>query len=229
MPDSWLDTLAFWLFPDSWNSTVPLGMSARPANRTADSRFTSSAQILNSSGQRENKQFETVPPCWLNFRLQFPYGWIIRQWHWFLIGASQFFPQTSSSNLFLLFQFSSFPAAHLCCWCARMVSHVILGFCISGRGSLQASMTRRDPLPEKALVSVEGRGKPSPLCLSWRSPVKNTEWPWGRWRSRGKRKLLSPNYNQLIVKGKTCGEGSGSAVPWWFASPILLLLACREH
>lgn len=81
MPDSWLDTLALWLFPDSWNSTVPLGMSARPANRTADSRFTSSAQILNSSGQRENKQFETVPPCWLNFHLQFPYGWIIRQWH----------------------------------------------------------------------------------------------------------------------------------------------------
>lgn len=33
-----------------------------------------------------------------------------------------------------------------------------------------------------------------------------------------KRQLSSPNYQRLIVKGGTCGEGSGSAALWWPAS-----------
>lgn len=81
--------------------------------------------------------------------------------------------------------------------------HVALGLSIPGWGSWQASL----------LALLFGRHGSTealfPHCLSWHGLLKNAHSDQGG-RIMEKRRFSNLNYHLLIVKGETCGEGSGS-------------------
>lgn len=67
------------------------------------------------------------------------------------------------------------------------------------------------PSPREAFGQRGGTEALSPLCLSWHGSSEDGECPEGG--AAEKRRLSSPNYERLIVKGETCGEGSGVPPP----------------